>query len=172
MESAILEIINYKPVHQPWFEKLNRHWIEKYFSIGPIDELVLQNPETHIIENGGAILMAQYQHEVAGTVALKFVEPGVFEFTKMAVAETHQGKKIGETLAHVAIQTAKERGAKKIILYSNTILHKAINLYRKLGFVEVPLDGPYKRSDIKMELSMSRKSSKPFAVKRGVLGLL
>jgi hypothetical protein len=28
-------------------------------------------------------------------------------------------------------------------------------LYRKLGFVEVALDCPYKRSDIKMELTLS-----------------
>jgi GNAT superfamily N-acetyltransferase len=152
MEKALLEIVYYKSAHQSAFEKLNRNWIEKYFWMEAIDEQVLQHPETHILNNGGAILMALYQQEVAGTVALKYVEPGVFEFTKMAVEESHQGKKIGEALALTAIQTAKERGAKKIILYSNTKLHKAIMLYRKLGFKEVALDGPYKRSDIKMEL--------------------
>lgn len=152
MEKAHLEIVHYESAHQSAFEKLNRNWIEKYFWMEAIDEQVLQHPETHILKNGGAILMALFQHEVAGTVALKYVTPGVFEFTKMAVAEYHQGKKIGEALAHAAIQTAKERGAKKIILYSNTKLHKAITLYRKLGFKEVALDGPYKRSDIKMEL--------------------
>lgn len=172
MESTILEIVNYEPAHQPWFEKLNREWIEKYFWMEDIDEQVLQHPESHILNHGGAILMARFQHEVAGTVALKNVEPGVYEFTKMAVAEPHQGKKIGEMLAHVAIQTAKERGAKKIILYSNTKLHKAIALYRKLGFVEVALDGPYKRSNIKMELNMEREPRKKFSMKRGVLGLL
>jgi GNAT superfamily N-acetyltransferase len=172
MENAVLEIVNYEPAHQPWFEKLNRDWIEKYFWMEPIDEQVLQHPETHILNNGGAILMARFQREVAGTVAIKNVEPGVYEFTKMAVAEPHQGKKIGETLAHVAIQTAKERGAIKIILYSNTKLHKAIALYRKLGFVEVALDGPYKRSDIKMELNLLRTPRKTHFLKRGVLGLL
>jgi ribosomal protein S18 acetylase RimI-like enzyme len=172
MESAILEIVNYEPAHQPWFEKLNRNWIEKYFWMEVIDEQVLQHPESHILNQGGAILMALFQHEVAGTVALKFVKPGVFEFTKMAVAEKHQGKKIGETLALVAIQTAKERGAAKIILYSNTILAKAIALYRKLGFEEVPLDGPYQRSNIKMELNLTRQTRKPSVLKRGVLGLL
>jgi ribosomal protein S18 acetylase RimI-like enzyme len=46
-------------------------------------------------------------------------------------------------------------GGKRIILYSNTKLETAIALYRKLGFKEIPLDGPYKRSDIKMELLLS-----------------
>jgi ribosomal protein S18 acetylase RimI-like enzyme len=45
-------------------------------------------------------------------------------------------------------------GALSILLYSSTKLIPAIALYRKLGFVEVPLDGPYKRSDIKMELKL------------------
>ena len=57
-------------------------------------------------------------------------------------------------LAQVAIQHARQQKAKKIILYSSTKLNAAIGLYRKLGFVDIPLDGAYKRSDIKMELNL------------------
>lgn len=147
-----LSILDYKPEHQPWFEKLNRDWIEKFFWMEPIDFMVLQNPEEHIIHKGGSILMASCDKEMAGTVALKYVEPGVYEFTKMAVDEKFRGQKIGLLLSEAAITKARQLGAKKIILYSNTVLAPAISLYRKLGFKEVPLDGPYKRSDIKMEL--------------------
>ncbi|SEL08605.1 hypothetical protein SAMN05661044_01940 [Olivibacter domesticus] len=43
----------------------------------------------------------------------------------------------------------------KLILYSQTILATAINIYRKLGFKEVPLEtGIYERADIKMALSI------------------
>ena len=70
----------------------------------------------------------------------------------MAVDEKYQGLKIGKQLAETAIQKAKEKKANKIILYSNTKLITAITLYRKLGFKEIPVDGPYERSDIKMEL--------------------
>ncbi len=154
MESPVLEIVDYQPEHQPWFEKFNRHWIEKYFWMEPIDVEVLQHPESHILNEGGSILMATWQKELAGTVALKFVETGVYEFTKMAVAERFQGKKIGRALAEAAIERAKKAGAQRIILYSNTKLPTAIVLYRKLGFQEVALDGPYQRSDIKMELKL------------------
>ena len=99
--------------------------------------------------------MAQYENEMVGTVALKFVEGGVYEFTKMAVDEKFHGLKIGKQLAEVAIEKAKEKKAGKIILYSNTKLVPAIELYRKLGFKEIPVDGPYQRSDIKMELVLS-----------------
>ncbi len=152
MESTVIEIISYQPEHQPWFEKLNRDWIEKYFWMEPIDFEVLQHPEEHIVKKGGTIFMGIFNKEIAGTAAVKFVKPGTYEFTKMAVDEKYQGRKIGKAIAEAAIEWSKKSGAKKIILYSNTKLETAIAMYRKLGFKEIPLDGPYKRSDIKMEL--------------------
>ena len=72
----------------------------------------------------------------------------------MAVDEKFQGIKAGEKLALAAIQYCQSKKARAIILYSNTKLIPAITLYRKLGFAEVPLDGIYERSDIKMELTL------------------
>jgi GNAT superfamily N-acetyltransferase len=154
MESAVVEILSYQSEHQPWFEKLNRNWIERYFWMEPIDIEVLQHPEEHIVKHGGTIFMGTFNKEIAGTAAVKFVEPGTYEFTKMAVDEKFQGKKIGKAIAEAAIKWSRESGAKKIILYSNTKLETAIAMYRKLGFKEIPLDGPYKRSNIKMELTL------------------
>lgn len=117
--------------------------------------------------------MARYKNEIVGTVALKFVDKGVYEFTKMAVDEKFQGLKIGKQLAEVAIEKAREKKANKIILYSNTKLIPAIALYRKLGFIEIPLDGPYKRSNIKMELILSKSIfSLESKISKGVLGLI
>lgn len=152
MENVNLEIIDYRPDHQPWFEKFNREWIEEYFWMEPIDTDVLQHPDEHILKKGGNILMAVSNQEMAGTVALKFVTPGIYEFTKMAVDRKFRGKKIGFALAVAAIEKARTMKAEKIILYSNTLLAPAITLYKKIGFSEVPLDGPYKRTNIKMEI--------------------
>ena len=150
-----IQIVEYRSEHQPWFEKLNRNWIEQYFEMEKIDFEVLQDPESHIIAKGGSILMAQYEKQIAGVVALKYWGPGVFEFTKMAVDEKHRGKKVGLALAQAAIRKVKQLGGHSIILYSHTKLEPAIQLYKKLGFKEVPVDGPYKRSNIKMELKLS-----------------
>jgi N-acetylglutamate synthase-like GNAT family acetyltransferase len=152
MDVMELTIVEYQSEYQPWFEKFNRDWIEKYFWMEPIDISVLQHPDEHIISKGGAILMARCDREMAGTVALKYVEPGVYEFTKMAVDEKFRGQHIGLLLSEAAIIKAKQLGARKIILYSNTLLAPAISMYRKIGFQEIPLDAVYKRSDIKMEL--------------------
>ena len=149
-----MQILDYQASHQQHFERLNRHWIEKYFWMEPVDVSVLQNPQEHILSPGGHILMAEYEQQVVGTVALKFVQAGTYEFTKMAVDETHQGLKIGRQLAETAIAWCKQQSAQRVILYSNTKLVPAISLYRKLGFREVELDGTYKRSDIKMQLDL------------------
>jgi very-short-patch-repair endonuclease len=59
-----------------------------------------------------------------------------------------------------AIDKAKEMVAKKMILYSNTMLAPAIHLYRKYGFIKVPLENSeYKRSNIKMELALTPRPS-------------
>lgn len=152
MENVNPEIVDYQAEHQPWFEKFNREWIEKYFWMESIDTDVLQYPDEHILKKGGMILMAICNKEIAGTVALKNVGHGIFEFTKMAVDQKFRGRKIGLALAVSAIEKARAMKAEKIILYSNTILAPAITLYKKIGFREIPLDGPYKRSNIKMEL--------------------
>lgn len=157
MESTTIQILDYQPEHQVWFEKLNRDWIEKYFWMEPIDFEVLQHPDAHIIHKGGFIFMAQVDLKIAGTVALKYVNPGMYEFTKMAVDEEYQGKKIGLALALAAIEKARSLNASDIILYSNTMLEAAIKLYEKLGFREIPLDGPYKRSNIKMQLNLKAR---------------
>jgi GNAT superfamily N-acetyltransferase len=156
---ATITILDYEPKDQPWFEKFNRAWIEQFFVMEDIDVQVLQHPDQYILAKGGSILMAYVDNEVAGTVALKKSSEGVYEFTKMAVGDMFRGKGVGKELALAAIEKAKRLGALKIILYSSSRLQPALTLYTKLGFVNIPVDGPYKRSDVKMELIIKKDSN-------------
>lgn len=158
MECTGITIRRYKPEDRVCFEAFNRQWIEEFFHMEPVDQQVLTNPEQHILAHGGMILIACIDETVVGTVALKKINRHTFEFTKMAVKQDYRGKNIGKTLSLAAIDLARNMGGKSIILYSNTILEAAIALYRKLGFEEVPLDGPYKRSNIKMQLALTEKT--------------
>jgi ribosomal protein S18 acetylase RimI-like enzyme len=152
-------ITDYQPVHQPHFELLNRQWIEKYFTLEEIDRYVLSHPEEAILDKGGAILMALYDGEVAGTVALKKAGSDVYEFTKMAVYETFRRKGIAEALSLAAFEKAAQLDARKIILYTQSGLQPAILLYKKLGFREVPMgNGVYQRADVKMEIDLPLKN--------------
>lgn len=150
-----IKIVEYLAKHQPYFEKFNRSWIEKYFWMEEVDEHVLTNPEQAIIEPGGAIIMAEYDGVPAGTVALLKVSENVYEFTKMAVDSAYRRNGIAEALSIAAFEKASILGATKVILYSNTHLKAAILLYHKLGFKEVPIEqGVYERANIKMEIKL------------------
>jgi len=151
----MIMIVDYRAEHQPWFENLNREWIERVFKMEQVDVNVLTRPEEFILKDGGVILMAYWNNEIAGTVALRKMKSGDYELTKMAVDEKFRGKGIGEALIHGLIDRAKEMGLRRVILYSNTVLENAIRLYRRLGFKEIPLEkGNYERSNIKMEIEI------------------
>jgi N-acetylglutamate synthase-like GNAT family acetyltransferase len=147
-----IEIVDYKPEYAIHFERINKAWLEEYFTIEPIDKYVLENPKEAILDPGGHILFAKYDQQIVGAVALKYVEPNIYELTKMGVDQKLRGQGTGKVLCAATIQKAKEIGAERLILYSNRILANAINIYIKMGFNEIPLDTVYKRSDIKMEL--------------------
>lgn len=149
-----MNIINYNARYAKDFEKLNLEWLETYFYVEPYDSEVLSKPEKYIISKGGYIFFALEGKEVLGTVALMQTESkGVFELTKMAVSPSVRGKGVGQELMEYCIAFAKAQRFKNLILYSNTLLENAIHIYRKYGFVEIPLeaDSSYERSNIKME---------------------
>jgi ribosomal protein S18 acetylase RimI-like enzyme len=154
--SNLISIVDYRPEHQPYFEKFNRAWIEAWFEMEPVDEWVLTNPDKAILETGGAILMALYNGEVAGTVGLRKVEEDTYEFTKMAVDEKFRRKGIAEAISYASFIKAKELGAKQVILYSNTKNAGAIKLYEKIGFRHLEVEpGVYKRANVKMVIAIS-----------------
>lgn len=150
-----IKILDYKPEHQPFFEKFNRAWIEQLFEMEPVDEWVLTNPDKAILEPGGAILMAKYDGIIAGTVALRKVDDETYEFTKMAVGENFRRKGIAETISYASFKKAGSLGAKMVILYSNRLNAEAIKLYEKIGFRHVKVEpGVYKRANVKMVIDI------------------
>ena len=121
----------------------------------PLDEWVLTNPAKAILKPGGAILMAEYDGNIAGTVALRKVGEDSYEFTKMAVDKNFRRKGIAEAITYASFRKAKELGAKRVILYSNTKNAGAIKLYEKIGFRHVQVENDvYKRANVKMEIGI------------------
>jgi DNA-binding MarR family transcriptional regulator/N-acetylglutamate synthase-like GNAT family acetyltransferase len=154
-ESKDVQIVPYKSQYQEAFRNLNVEWISTYFEMEEADFKALDNPDTYILDKGGKIFVALYKNEPVGVCALiKMNHPDYdFEMAKMAVSPKAQGKNIGWLLGQTIVAAAKELGAKKIYLESNTILKPAVNLYYKLGFEKVyGLETPYKRCNIQMEL--------------------
>jgi GNAT superfamily N-acetyltransferase len=151
----MVQIIDYSPDLQPHFEKINKEWVEKYFSLEPFDIEQLRNPQEVILNKGGAILFAKEGEEIIGTVGLSKSDEGIFEMVKMAVIPKAQGKKVGQLLASSILEKARSMGARKVVLYSNSKLETALNIYRKFGFKDItPECGKYGRCDVKMEIDL------------------
>ncbi|HEX7870740.1 MAG TPA: bifunctional helix-turn-helix transcriptional regulator/GNAT family N-acetyltransferase [Chryseobacterium sp.] len=158
-ESKDVEIVEYEPKYQSAFRNLNAEWISNYFEMEETDYKSLDNPQEYILDKGGKILVALYKGEPLGVCALiKMNDKDYdFEMAKMAVSPKAQGKNIGWLLGQAIINSAKELGAKKLYLESNTILKPAINLYYKLGFVKITgRPTPYQRANIQMELDLKK----------------
>lgn len=145
------KIIPFNLKHAEDFKTLNEAWLEQFFVIEPYDHEVLSDPSKYILNKGGNIYFALENERAIGTFALMYNNLQELEFTKMAVADSEKGKGYGNLLMQHCIDEAKKMGCKTLYLYSNTQLVPAINLYKKFGFIEVPVEqSAYERCNIKM----------------------
>jgi len=150
-----IQILPYSAELASNFKSINQVWVENLFSLEPFDRDQLDHPYDKIIAPGGAIIFAQVGAEIVGTVGLQKVSDTVFELIKMGVKESAQGKGIGLALGKAVLARAKEMGAQRVELYTHSKLKAALNIYRKLGFIdEVPEVGKYCRCDLKMTLAI------------------
>jgi ribosomal protein S18 acetylase RimI-like enzyme len=153
-----VQVVVNRPEYLPYFESLNKAWIEKHFVLEPDDCFVLEHAQEAILDKGGVILYAVIDTQVVGTVALQPGPDGEVEMIKMAVDEAWRGNGIGRFLILSAITQAKKRGITRLILHSNSISNApAVSLYRRLGFTETPLgECRYQRANIKMEINLTK----------------
>lgn len=147
-----LEIIPYSSALQPHFESINKAWVSKYFTLESFDIDQLEHPEETILAQGGEIIFAKLGEDILGTVALIPKEEGDWEMIKMGVKESAQGKGVGFALGKRLLEMAREKGAMRVVLYTNTKLEAALRVYEKLGFTHCHLEcGTYGRCNVKME---------------------
>lgn len=145
-----IKIVDYSPQYADAFERLNREWLDKYFRVEPIDAAILSDPEATILNDGGAILYVLVDDEAVGTVALHHYGDGLYELTKMAVTDGHQGRGLGRRLLSAAIARFVELQGDKLYLESHSSLTPALTLYESAGFRHEPRPSPseYERSDV------------------------
>ena len=153
-----LEFIFFKNEHANIFKALNLEWLKTFFAVEPYDYLVLNNPSKEIIETGGEIFMVSIEGNIIGTFAFLKKEEKLFEFSKMALTPSERGKGYGNKMVQFAIKFSRKQQWNTLILYSSTILENSIHLYRKYGFIEVPIDSDikYARGNINMSLNLKK----------------
>jgi ribosomal protein S18 acetylase RimI-like enzyme len=151
-----IQIVQFDEAYSKAFADLNYEWIEKAYTVEDHDREVLDHPVKQIIEPGGQIFFALVDDKPAGTVALIEMGDDAFELAKMAVSPEFRGHGLSNKLMAACIDHSKANGKRRIVLESNTKQAAAIQLYRKFGFVETPLDpnSHFVRANIRMELAI------------------
>lgn len=115
------------------------------------DEEVKSLPGAYAVP-AGRLLLAHYDQQAAGCVALRKLETSVCEMKRLYVRPTHRGKGLGRILVERVIAEARGIGYQRMRL--DTIassMPDAIELYRKMGFREIP---PYRANPIEGALYM------------------
>ncbi|MEP6686956.1 MAG: GNAT family N-acetyltransferase [Gemmatimonadales bacterium] len=154
------EVVPYQERWRSAFERLNREWIEAYFTLEDADRATFADPAGKIVAPGGQIFFVVEGEEVLGTCAVLAHSAEVHEIAKMAVAPEARGRGIGDLLMDACVGFSRAAGAREVVIVSNTKLQPAIRLYQKHEFVRVPFenDGRYVRADIKLVRQLTPES--------------
>lgn len=108
----------------------------------------------------GRLLIATWDDQTAGCVALRRIEPRICEMKRLYVRPKYRRHRIGRALAETLIGLARSVGYERMRLDTIDWMAEAIALYRLLGFVRI---GPYRFNPfdnaVFMELDLTGQTS-------------
>lgn len=153
-----MKIVPYNRKYKEIFIEMNKQWISQMFVMEEEDRIVLNNIES-AVEAGGQIFFAiDEDEEVLACCMIAPLPNGEWEIEKFCARGMHTGTGAGTACLKACIDYAKEKGVEKLVIVTNTKCEQAIYLYKKFGFVEVPVDKekfPFERANIAFELVLS-----------------
>jgi putative acetyltransferase len=100
----------------------------------------------HYAPPDGRLLLAEYEGQLAGCVALHQWEPRVCEMKRLYLRPSFRGKGLGRVIANTIIAEARNIGYQHMRLDTiEPIMKDAVEMYRKIGFREI---APYRSNPI------------------------
>jgi putative acetyltransferase len=100
----------------------------------------------HYASPDGRLLLAEYDGQLAGCVALHKWDDGVCEMKRLYLRPSFRGKGLGRAIAEKIITDARSIGYQRMRLDTiEPLMKDAVEMYRKLGFREI---APYRPNPI------------------------
>ena len=100
----------------------------------------------------GRLLLAQYEQQAAGCVALRKLEANICEMKRLYVRPAYRGQGLGRILVERVIAEARAIGYGRMRLDTiGSSMQDAVELYRRMGFKEI---APYRANPIEGALYM------------------
>jgi len=94
----------------------------------------------------GRMLLATYEGQLAGCVALHKLDGAICEMKRLYLRPKFRGKGLGRVLAETVIHQARQIGYKRMRLDTvEPMMKDAVAMYRRLGFKEI---APYRPNPI------------------------
>jgi putative acetyltransferase len=116
--------------------------------VDPHDDLPdLRAPSVSYTASGGAFWAVEDERgRVCACVAVDFPEAGIAELHRLYVRPDMRGQGLGSRLVREAESHARQRGADRLVLWSDTRFTTAHRLYSRLGYART--DGQRQLADI------------------------
>ena len=100
----------------------------------------------HYAPPDGRLLLAEYDGQLAGCVALHKWDDGICEMKRLYLRPSFRGKGLGRAIAEKIIAEARSIGYQRMRLDTiEPLMKDAVEMYRKLGFREI---APYRPNPI------------------------
>lgn len=113
-------------------EGLGEHFGYIDESLNPDLDDILQN---YVIPHH-VFVVACIGQELVGTGALISHSEGISEMVRISTRKDYRRRGIGQSIVTYLVDFARRRGDRRIIVKTGVSWNEAINLYKRLGFVE------------------------------------
>ncbi len=150
IEDAKELFFEYLEYLKTYFQQLSDFpWLIEYYK--DFEKEINSLPGKYILPKG-YILLAKYDGQLAGCVALEDKNNGICEMQRLYIKQNYRRKGIATKLCKTLIEQAKNSGYTRMQLY--TAIEPPKSLYKSLGFKEIE---PFSYNPIESAIFMELK---------------
>lgn len=149
-----MRVVPYTPDRKQDLVRLNVWWIERYFGkIEPADREEFDHVDDEVAKGGMAFFAVDDEGRALATCMAVKRADDVWELAKLGSDPDRPHKGCGTAVFEAAERWAREHGARRIYIVTNSSLKAAIHIYESHGFRRFqPKDGGgFERCDYAVE---------------------